>query len=129
MWRDYAVEFEQRIDDLHGRIHRGAYRAKPSKRIYIPKPDGRMPRLGIAALLDDLVLQSGDSQRSHLAIRLRDVGPLGRLGPVGSAMDSSVQIVDPPFKIHRVVAPRLAVDSRRPACFFSSKKLAAAVPA
>lgn len=41
-WRAYAVEFEQRIDDLHGRIHRGAYRAKPSKRTYIPKPDGRI---------------------------------------------------------------------------------------
>ena len=58
MWRDYAVEFEQRIDDLHGRIHRGAYRAKPSKRIYIPKPDGRMRPLGIAALEDKIVQQA-----------------------------------------------------------------------
>ena len=39
-WHDYAVDFERRIDDLHGRIHRGAYRAKPSKRTYIPKLDG-----------------------------------------------------------------------------------------
>jgi group II intron reverse transcriptase/maturase len=54
-WRDYAVEVEQRIDDLHGRIHRGAYRAKPSKRMYIPKPDGRMRPLGIAALEDKIV--------------------------------------------------------------------------
>jgi len=51
-WRDYALDFERRIDDLHGRIHRGAYRAKPSKRTYIPKPDGRMRPLGIAALED-----------------------------------------------------------------------------
>lgn len=57
-WRDYAVEFEQRIDDLHGRIHRGAYRAKPSKRTYIPKPDGRMRPLGIAALEDKIVQQA-----------------------------------------------------------------------
>lgn len=48
-WQDYAVECEQRIDDLHGRIHRGAYRAKPSKRTYILKPDGRMRPLGLAA--------------------------------------------------------------------------------
>ncbi len=57
-WRDYAVEFEQRIDDLHGRIHRGAYRAKPSKRTYIPKPDGGMRPLGIAALEDKIVQQA-----------------------------------------------------------------------
>jgi group II intron reverse transcriptase/maturase len=57
-WRDYAVEFEQRIDDLHGRIHRGAYQAKPSKRMYIPKPDGRMRPLGIAVLEDKIVQQA-----------------------------------------------------------------------
>ena len=57
-WRDYATDFERRIDDLHGRIHRGAYRAKPSKRTYIPKPDGRMRPLGIAALEDKIVQQA-----------------------------------------------------------------------
>jgi len=57
-WGDYAVEFEKRIDDLHDRIHRGAYRAKPSKRTYIPKPDGRMRPLGIAALEDKVVQQA-----------------------------------------------------------------------
>jgi group II intron reverse transcriptase/maturase len=57
-WRDYAVDFERRIDDLHGRIHRGAYRAKPSKRTYIPKPDGRKRPLGIAALEDKIVQQA-----------------------------------------------------------------------
>jgi len=57
-WRDYAVDFERRIDDLDGRIHRGAYRAKPSKRTYIPKPDGRMRPLGIAALEDKIVQQA-----------------------------------------------------------------------
>ena len=57
-WRDYAADFERRIDDLHARIHRGAYRAKPSKRTYIPKPDGRMRPLGIAALEDKIVQQA-----------------------------------------------------------------------
>ena len=57
-WCDYAVEFEQRIADLHGRIHRGAYRAKPSKRLYILKPDGRRRPLGIAALEDKIVQQA-----------------------------------------------------------------------
>jgi len=57
-WGDYAVEFEKRIDDLHDRIHRGAYRAKPSKRTYIPKPDGGMRPLGIAALEDKIVQQA-----------------------------------------------------------------------
>lgn len=58
MWRDYAKDFERRIEDLHGRIHRGAYRAKPSKRSYIPKPDGKMRPLGIAALEDKIVQQA-----------------------------------------------------------------------
>ena len=57
-WRDYAVDFERRIEDLHGRIHRGAYRAKPSKRSYIPKPDGGVRPLGIAALEDKIVQQA-----------------------------------------------------------------------
>jgi group II intron reverse transcriptase/maturase len=57
-WRDYAEDFERRIDDLVGRIHRGAYRAKPSKRSYIPKPDGKMRPLGIAALEDKIVQQA-----------------------------------------------------------------------
>src|SRR6266496_711565 len=57
-WGEYAIEFERRIDDLHDRIHRGAYRAKPSKRIYIPKLDGGMRPLGIAALEDKIVQQA-----------------------------------------------------------------------
>ena len=57
-WHDYAEDFERRIEDLHGRIHRGAYRAKPSKRTYIPKPDGRMRPLGIAAVEDKIVQQA-----------------------------------------------------------------------
>ena len=57
-WRDYAMGFERRIEDLHRRIHRGAYRAKPFKRSYIPKSDGTMRPLGIAALEDKIVQQA-----------------------------------------------------------------------
>ena len=54
-WHDYEQDLEDHIKDLHGRIHRGAYRAKPSKRIYIPKPDGRQRPIGIASLEDKIV--------------------------------------------------------------------------
>jgi RNA-directed DNA polymerase len=57
-WQDYAVEIERRIQDLHDRIHGGRYRAKPSKRSYIPKSDGTKRPLGIAALEDKIVQQA-----------------------------------------------------------------------
>ena len=49
-WREYEAELEHRLDDLHARLHRGAYRALPSRRVYVPKPDGRQRPLAIAAL-------------------------------------------------------------------------------
>jgi group II intron reverse transcriptase/maturase len=54
-WHEYEVDLEKRIADLHGRIHRGGFRAKPSRRVYIPKPDGRQRPLGIASLEDKIV--------------------------------------------------------------------------
>ena len=57
-WQEYQDGLDDRITDLHGRIHRGAYRAKPSKRIYIPKPDGRQRPIGIASLEDKIVQQA-----------------------------------------------------------------------
>ena len=42
-WRDYEVDLEPRLRDLHARVQRGAYRALPSRRRYIPKPDGSDP--------------------------------------------------------------------------------------
>ena len=54
-WGEYEEGVEARITDLHDRIHRGAYRAQPSRRIYIPKSDGRQRPLGIAALEDKIV--------------------------------------------------------------------------
>jgi RNA-directed DNA polymerase len=54
-WAAYGEGLERKLVDLHGRIHRGAYRAQPSRRVYIPKPDGRERPLGIAALEDKIV--------------------------------------------------------------------------
>ena len=54
-WQDYGDGLEARLADLHGRIHRGAYRAQPSRRVWIPKADGRQRPLGIAALEDKVV--------------------------------------------------------------------------
>ncbi len=54
-WEKYAGGVEENIRDLHVRLHQGAYRAKPSRRAYIPKTDGRKRPLGIAALEDKIV--------------------------------------------------------------------------
>ena len=54
-WSWYGQELEANIRDLHSRLHRGAYRAKPSRRVYTPKADGRQRPLGIAALEDKVV--------------------------------------------------------------------------
>ena len=55
-WRDYEVDLEVRLADLHDRVHRGgAYRPQPSRRRYIPKADGRQRPLAVAALEDKIV--------------------------------------------------------------------------
>jgi RNA-directed DNA polymerase len=54
-WAEYESGLEERLVNLHGRVHRGAYRAQPSKRKYIEKSDGRPRPLGIAALEDKIV--------------------------------------------------------------------------
>ncbi len=54
-WKDYEAELERNLEDLHSRLHRGAYRALPSRRVYIPKPDGRQRPLAVAALEDKIV--------------------------------------------------------------------------
>jgi RNA-directed DNA polymerase len=54
-WQEYETGLEDRLVDLHSRVHRGAYRAKPSRRVFIPKADGRQRPLGIAALEDKIV--------------------------------------------------------------------------
>jgi RNA-directed DNA polymerase len=54
-WADYGRNLEDNLKDLHARVHRGAYRARPSRRVYIPKADGRQRPLGVAALEDKLL--------------------------------------------------------------------------
>ena len=54
-WRDYEADLEPRLEDLHERVHRGAYRPQPSRRTYIPKADGKQRPLAIAALEDKIV--------------------------------------------------------------------------
>ena len=54
-WEDYESDLGRKLEELHSRVHRGAYRAQPSRRVYIPKPDGRQRPLAIAALEDKIV--------------------------------------------------------------------------
>ena len=54
-WEEYGRDLEGNLQDLHARIHRGAYRARPSRRVFIPKPDGRQRALGVTALEDKVV--------------------------------------------------------------------------
>src|ERR1700737_2253524 len=54
-WRDYEAALDLRIEDLHGRVHRGPYRPQPSRRAYIDKADGKQRPLAIAALEDKIV--------------------------------------------------------------------------
>jgi RNA-directed DNA polymerase len=61
-WRQYGEELETNLQDLSGRLARGAYRASPVQRVYIPKPDGRQRPIGVPALEDKIV------QRATVAV-------------------------------------------------------------
>jgi len=61
-WKDYEADLERNLEDLHDRVQRRAYRALPSRRVYIPKPDGRQRPLAVAALEDKIV------QRATVAV-------------------------------------------------------------
>ncbi len=54
-WKEYDANLERNLEELHTQLHRGAYRALPSRRVYIPKPDGRQRPLAVAALEDKIV--------------------------------------------------------------------------
>ena len=54
-WRPYGEQLEANLQDLSERLKRGAYRAKPVRRVYIPKADGRQRPLGVTALEDKIV--------------------------------------------------------------------------
>ena len=92
---------------------------EPQKVLFVDAFQDRPHRL-----LDNLVFQCRDPQRSHPAVKLGDAGPLGRLGPVCSAVDSSVRdhrsAVRSRSRTHVHVSP----STPGAACFFSSKKLA-----
>jgi RNA-directed DNA polymerase len=57
-WKEYGQGLEERLVGLHERVHAGRYRAKPSRRIYLPKPDGKQRPIGIAAMEDKIVQQA-----------------------------------------------------------------------
>jgi len=54
-WAEYGQDLESNLRDLHARVQAGRYRAKPSRRVHIPKADGRLRPLGIASLEDKIV--------------------------------------------------------------------------
>jgi group II intron reverse transcriptase/maturase len=54
-WQQYGEDLESNLQDLSGRLHRGAYRARPARRVYIPKPDGRQRPIGVPTLEDKIV--------------------------------------------------------------------------
>jgi RNA-directed DNA polymerase len=54
-WQEYEQGLQENLRDLHGRVQSGRFRASPSRRVYIPKADGRLRPLGIAALEDKIV--------------------------------------------------------------------------
>jgi group II intron reverse transcriptase/maturase len=54
-WVDYGEDLEANIQGLHSKVHCGSYKPQPSRRAYIPKPDGRKRPLGVAALEDKIV--------------------------------------------------------------------------
>ena len=54
-WSDYEVDLERKLKVLYDRVHRGAYRPQPSRRVYIPKADGRQRPLAVAAVEDKIV--------------------------------------------------------------------------
>ena len=63
-WHEYGKDLEARLQDLLGRVHRGGYHAKPSRRVYIAKADGRERPLGIASL-EDKIVQSSVAKVMH----------------------------------------------------------------
>jgi group II intron reverse transcriptase/maturase len=57
-WAEFGVQAGARVKELHDQVHRGTYIPVPSRRVYIPKPDGRQRALGIASVSDKVVQQA-----------------------------------------------------------------------
>jgi retron-type reverse transcriptase len=88
-WRDYGQDLEANLLDLHARVHGGAYRAMPTRRVFIPKADGRLRPLGVAALEDKVL------QRAVVEV-LNAVYELGRAGARCRRCRRSVSPTRPP---------------------------------
>ncbi len=79
-WRHYGEELERNLQDLSERLKRGAYRAKPVRRVYIPKADGRQRPLGVTALEDKIAQRAAVDGFPRLLVRV----------PTGAQSASSV---------------------------------------
>jgi RNA-directed DNA polymerase len=81
-WKDYAADLDRNLTDLHGRVQRGAYRALPSRRVFIPKADGQQRPLAVAALEDKIVQRAAatvlNAVRTTHSMRWRWRSPAGR---------------------------------------------------
>ena len=100
-WRDYGQNLEANLEDLHARVQRGGYRARPTRRVFIPKPDGRRRPLGIAALEDKVL------QRAVVEV-LNAIYELGRAGARCQRCRRSVSPTRPPNRTCPFLSIRLS---------------------
>jgi hypothetical protein len=77
-WHEYGLDLEADLRDVHGRVHCGSYRAKPVRRAYIPKRDGRPRPLGVAALEDKIVQRAVVEVLNRSMRRTSSASPPGR---------------------------------------------------
>jgi retron-type reverse transcriptase len=82
-WRHYGEALEENLQNLSHRLKRGAYRAKPVRRVYIPKADGRQRPLGVTALEDKLV------QRATVEVLNASTKPTSSASLMGSGQDAA----------------------------------------
>ena len=100
-WRDYGLDLEANLLDLHARVHRGAYRASPTRRVFIPKADGRLRPLGVASLEDKIL------QRAVVEV-LNAIYELGRAGARCRRCRRSVSPTRPPNRTCPFLSIRLS---------------------
>jgi retron-type reverse transcriptase len=95
-WEEYESGLEDRLVDLHSRVHRGRYRAQPSRRVFIPKADGQERPLGVAALEDKIVQQAGVTilEPDHRQCRSGEVSRLWPLQTVEFGGKWSVWVME-----------------------------------
>ena len=84
-WEPYEADLGRRLKDLHAPVHRGAYRALPSRRVFIPKPDGRQRPLAVAALEDKIVQRATATAPNAKTRRISSASATGS-GPNAARM-------------------------------------------